>query len=209
MQSIKNLVDETSRTVKTLSDSAQEINQITDAITSIAKQTGLLALNAAIEAARAGEQGRGFAVVADEVRKLADQSAAAAKDITGIITKVQAETNGAVTTMQQSLTHVDKGVEITRTSGAAFARIVDAINNVHSQTDAIAIKTEKQAELCSNAMEAVASISELSSGNTNSAQEIAAVCQEQAASAHDITCSIEKLRDMAHQLEEMVQQFQV
>ncbi len=209
MQDIKVLVDKTSQIVETLNNNADEISQITDVITNIAKQTALLALNAAIEAAHAGDQGRGFAVVADEVRKLADQSAAAAKNISGIIVRVQSETSGAVNAMQQSLTHVDQGVDIVKTSGEVFGRIVNAINNVQHQTSAIAMQTEKQAGLCRDAMEAVARISELSSNNTHSAQEIAAVCQEQAASAHDITNSIEKLRDMAHQLEEMVQQFRV
>lgn len=209
MQDIKTLVDETGHIVESLNNNANEISQITDVITNIAKQTGLLALNAAIEAAHAGEQGRGFAVVADEVRKLADQSATAAKNISGIIIRVQSETNGAVDAMQQSLVQVDQGVDIAKTSGEVFGHIVAAIQHVQHQVSMIALQTEKQSGLCSNAMEAVARISELSSVNTNSVQEIASVCQEQAASAHDITHSIEKLKAMAHQLEEMVQQFRV
>ena len=57
-----------------LREAASGIDDISDNILNIAEQTNLLSLNASIEAARAGEQGRGFAVVAEAVRKLADQS---------------------------------------------------------------------------------------------------------------------------------------
>jgi methyl-accepting chemotaxis protein len=62
-----------------LQDAAQDVQEFSETIASIANQTNLLALNATIEASRTGIQGRGFAVVADEVRKLAEQSADAAR----------------------------------------------------------------------------------------------------------------------------------
>ena len=62
----------------------EEINQLSNAILSIASQTNLLALNASIEAARAGESGRGFAVVATEIGNLADDSQRSANQIMSI-----------------------------------------------------------------------------------------------------------------------------
>ncbi|MBP3887567.1 MAG: methyl-accepting chemotaxis protein, partial [Cellulosilyticum sp.] len=69
-------------------ESVNQINHLTNAITSISKQTSLLALNASIEAARAGEAGKGFSVVASEINSLAHQTAETATDITHIITDV-------------------------------------------------------------------------------------------------------------------------
>ena len=209
MNNIKMLVDKTGDTVQMLNKSVNEISKITTIITDIAKQTSLLSLNAAIEAARAGETGRGFAVVAEEVRKLADQSASAAKNISGIVNKIQSETSGAVEAMEQSVNHVEEGVDIARKSGAAFAKIANAITAVHRQANRISQQTEQQDELCRKAMEVVADINVRAVYTTNGAQEIAAVCQQQSASAHDINYSTEKLKAMAHDLEGLVEKFKL
>lgn len=207
MQYIKTLVDQTVSKVETLERGTQEIGQITGMITTIAKQTNLLALNAAIEAARAGEAGRGFAVVADEVRKLAEQSAESAHSISLLIEKIQKETDGSVAVMRQSFAQVEEGVEIAQTSGEAFARIVTAVQRVQAQVGMITSETEMQAQLCDTAMQSIDNISSLAVQNTQHAQEIAAVCQQQSASVHDINHSIEKLQAMANELEGMVDTF--
>ncbi|HEX5803425.1 MAG TPA: methyl-accepting chemotaxis protein, partial [Azospira sp.] len=84
------------QTMGAIHQSSAKIADIIGVIDGIAFQTNILALNAAVEAARAGEQGRGFAVVATEVRSLAQRSAAAAKEIKGLISdSVEKVQNGS------------------------------------------------------------------------------------------------------------------
>ncbi|MCH3719187.1 methyl-accepting chemotaxis protein, partial [Campylobacter lari] len=79
------VVGQVVRTMGAITDSSKRISEIIGVMDGIAFQTNILALNAAVEAARAGVHGKGFAVVAAEVRSLAQNSAAAAKEIKGLI----------------------------------------------------------------------------------------------------------------------------
>ena len=65
-----------------------QMKDMTQQVTRIAKQTHLLALNAAIEAARVGEAGQAFGVVAFEVRELADLSGTTGEQIGRIADQV-------------------------------------------------------------------------------------------------------------------------
>ncbi len=69
-----------------------EISEVNQMIAQLAAQTNLLSLNATIGAARAGEMGKGFAVVAQEVKVLANETAASAEKVRGVIDSVVEET---------------------------------------------------------------------------------------------------------------------
>lgn len=209
MEHIRTLVDQTAGTVAALEDNTKEISQITRMITELAAQTNLLALNAAIEAARAGDAGRGFAVVAEEVRRLAEQSTQATKSIASIIAKVQADTQAAAGIMQQTLQHVEEGADIVEHSGAAFSTIVAAVQQVQHKVNHVKQEAEQQAELCGKAREFVTNIHRMVERNSGQTQAIAAVSEEQAATAQEITNSAEAMKLMASDLKLMVEQFQV
>lgn len=86
--------------VQTVHDYAQNTEQILGLINGIASQTNLLALNASIEAARAGEMGKGFAVVAKEIKTLAESTETATGNIQRLISNIQAQSQGAVQSIE-------------------------------------------------------------------------------------------------------------
>lgn len=118
-------------TVMKLKENLGEINSFLGNITEIAEQTNLLSLNAAIEAARAGTEGKGFAVVADEIRKLADESTNIVGDINRIIDVINANTNEAVSKVQQGNIAVSEGDEIVRQVSEKFNLIHQAFEKTN------------------------------------------------------------------------------
>jgi methyl-accepting chemotaxis protein len=111
-----NVMTQVVSTMSEINSSATRIADIINVIDGISFQTNILALNAAVEAARAGEQGRGFAVVAGEVRTLAQRSAAAAKEIKGLI--------------DDSVKRVNHGSELVDQAGATMGEIVQSVSRV-------------------------------------------------------------------------------
>ena len=145
METIREQIQETSKRIKRLGESSQEIGDIVNLITEISDQTNILALNAAIQASMAGEAGRGFAVVADEVQRLAERTGDATKQIEALVKTIQADTNEATVSMEQSTANVVKGAKLTERAGSALDRIEQVSMNLAQRILEIADSTKSQA----------------------------------------------------------------
>ncbi|KQO14803.1 methyl-accepting chemotaxis protein [Acidovorax sp. Leaf78] len=175
------VVSQVVTTMDQITTSSRKIADITGVIDSIAFQTNILALNAAVEAARAGEQGRGFAVVASEVRSLAQRSAAAAKEIKGLI--------------GSSVERVEDGSRLVSQAGATMTEIVSSVRRV---SDIIAEITASSAEQSDNIGQISQSVTQLDQ-----------MTQQNAALVEQSTAASESLREQAVHLTSAVRQFRL
>lgn len=168
-------------TMQEITSSARKVAEIISVIDGIAFQTNILALNAAVESARAGEQGRGFAVVAGEVRTLAQRSAAAAKEIRGLI--------------GNSLERVDSGSRLVQTAGASIDGIVHQVQQVAMLIAQIDASAGEQTRAISHVSDAVHLLDQ--------------VTQQNAALVEESTSAAESLHHQAVALNEVVGRFRI
>jgi twitching motility protein PilJ len=173
MDDIREQIQETSKRIKRLGESSQEIGDIVELIDDIADQTNILALNAAMQAAMAGEAGRGFAVVADEVQRLAERSINATKQIEALVKTIQADTNEAVTSMEASTSGVVKGAKLAEDAGEALKEIESVSEYIADLTGKIATSAQRQSEEAANIQEITNQTSEGTHQTANSIGQLA------------------------------------
>ncbi|MEO0973609.1 MAG: methyl-accepting chemotaxis protein, partial [Pseudomonadota bacterium] len=168
MNTIRETIQETSKRIKRLGESSQEIGNIVELINDIADQTNILALNASIQASMAGEAGRGFAVVADEVQRLAEKSANATKQIEVLVRTIQADTNEAVISMEQSTTDVVSGATLAENAGASLDEIEQVSNQIASLVQNISATARQQATAAAGMTRNMAVLQEISAQTAES-----------------------------------------
>ena len=145
MNDIREQIQETSKRIKRLGESSQEIGEIVQLISDITEQTNVLALNAAIQAASAGEAGRGFTVVAEEVQRLAERSGEATKHIGAIVKSIQRDTQDAVEAMERSTQGVVQGTKTADEAGQALREIEGVSTQLAELIGSISSATQQQA----------------------------------------------------------------
>ncbi len=175
------VVSQVVATMDEINSSSKQIADILGVIDGIAFQTNILALNAAVEAARAGEQGRGFAVVASEVRTLAHRSAAAAKEIKGLI--------------GTSVEKADRGSRLVAQAGETMTEIVGSVQRVSDIIGEITTAASEQADGIGQVNGSISQLDQMT-------QQNAALVEQSAAAS-------ESLRLQAHALSEVVGVFKL
>ena len=173
MDSIRDQIQETSKRIKRLGESSQEIGSIVELINDIAEQTNILALNAAIQAASAGEAGRGFAVVADEVQRLAERASGATKRIETLVQTIQSDTNEAVSSMEQTTSEVVSGARRAEDAGQALGEIENVSNNLATLIQGISTSARQQSAAATNISSTMNVIQEITSQTSVGASQTA------------------------------------
>ncbi len=195
MNTIREHIQDTSKRIKRLGESSQEIGDIVALINDIADQTNILALNAAIQASAAGDAGRGFAVVADEVQRLAERSSNATKRIETLVKTIQADTNEAVISMEKSTSEVVGGAGLAEKAGEALEEIEKVSANLAELIDEISKSAGRVSEMASRVSGAMTSINEITGQTAESSVATAS--------------AIGKLNQLAQELRQSVAGFRL
>jgi methyl-accepting chemotaxis protein len=175
-----NVVGQVVDTMASINASSKKIVDIIGVIDGIAFQTNILALNAAVEAARAGEQGRGFAVVASEVRNLAQRSAAAAKEIKGLI--------------DDSVGKVDVGSALVGEAGKTMEEIVGSIRRVTDIVGEISAASHEQTQGIEQINQAITQMDQVTQQNAALVEEAAAAAQSMQEQAGSLVRAVSVFR---------------
>jgi methyl-accepting chemotaxis protein len=170
------VVDEVVKTMSSINEASRRIVDIIAVIDGIAFQTNILALNAAVEAARAGDQGRGFAVVASEVRTLAQRSAAAAKEIKGLIS--------------DSTTRVENGTKLVSEAGKTMQEIVTSVNGVAEMIAQITAASREQNSGIEQVNQAITQMDQTTQQNASLVEELATAAESMQTQAQSLAKAV-------------------
>lgn len=194
IEKIRDTVANTSKKVKQLAESSQEIAQIVEIISGISEKTNLLAFNASVEAARAGEHGEGFRIVAEEVRRLADRTTDATKDIQQLVTTIQQDTTSVLQGMETSTSEVVNGSELVHMTKMNLRSLADTSKQIDEYLKYITTSTTDQTNTSEVVNEKISSIATIAKINSTEAENVVGSLQTLVSEAENLKSSLSQFK---------------
>jgi methyl-accepting chemotaxis protein len=195
-----------------LEEEMQQIDELTEFITDLAKETNMLALNANIEASRgaagnADGEGEGFAVVAQQVKELAEDTKEAAEDIEARLERIQEQTDQTAEEVESTAARVSQNVESVEQAVDALDEIAEYAQETNTGVQEISAATEEQAASTQEVVAMVDDAATISEETTSEAENVAAAAEEQTTALTEVSNSAGSLSQQASRLSEALDRF--
>jgi methyl-accepting chemotaxis protein len=192
---IREAVGKTSKKVKHLVGSSQEISQVLGIIQEISVQTNLLSFNASLESDRAGEQGQGFRLIADEIGQLANLVRKETARIEALVRNIQQDTADVSNAMESSTSAVVEGSLLVQKTQQVLQQLAQLSGQMAEYQEAIAGQTQSHLRVSSQVQTAM--------------ENVAAIAATTSAAAQEVGSALQELREEVHQLQQSVLQFRL
>jgi twitching motility protein PilJ len=194
IKAIRSTVAATSKKMKQLAESSQEVSQIVAIISGISEKTNLLAFNASIEAARAGENGQGFRVVADEVRRLADRVTDATREIQLLVNNIQNETTEVLKAMEVGTSEVVAGTQSVEETRDTLKDLAELSQTIDRYLQTISMSTISQTQASQKVNEIMENANMIAQTTATDTQSVVSSLQVLVGVVDDLQDSVRQFR---------------
>lgn len=187
-------VGKTSKRVKHLVGSSQEINTVVSIIQEISNRTSLLAFNAVLEADRAGSQGQGFRQIADEIVELSRLIRTEFSQIQRLTHRIQEDTAEVAQAMEDSTGAVAEGTQLVQQTAGILTDLAQLAGQIDTYQQTIAQQTETHQFRSAQVATSIDQVSRIAAQTSQQSQDVVNALRELLAEVHQLQASVLRFR---------------